>query len=1249
MSEQQFLLDNIDAAFWTVDKVTNKLTVSSGIHRVYGYSSDEFKHNQPLWKDVIYADDIRYSNENLEKLDSGQSVNFEHRIIHKSGEIRWMQCIGTPVMDGNGIVASINGLVIDIHDKKIAQQELGKSRMILQNVLDSVDIGIWSYDEASRTIPFTSAGLSKITGYPAEKFVDRESWKSIIHPNDLSIFEQLSKNLHQGNLDVSEYRIICNNGDIRWVQNRIITTMDRSGNLARLDGVVLDVTPRKWIEEALHRSEQRYKSLFEYNSDIICEVDLGGNILAINPAAEQITGELIRDNDLDLSLVEIFGTDNLQLMAGYFEKAKQGQPQNYEMTSKHSNGKVFHWDMKKIPIYVNNEVVGAYALCKDVTAKKETEKALADREAQYRLIAENMMDLMGVLEIDGTIRFCSPSSSSMLGYDAETMVGTSALIYAHQEDLHIMSSAIRELVQQGINKQFQFRFHHSEGYPIEVECVATPVFDEDGEVESIVVVSRDITEKAKIEKELIASEERYRRLIELSPQPMATYRAGKIIYINPSGVVLLGANSADELIGTSIFNIIPPKYMEVARTRSALVNENKYADSLEYKIIRRDGQLIEAETTSIYDVISQSVLVVFNDITERRKAERALQESEERYRRLVELSPVAIAIYKDKNFIYANTAAINIVGAKHPDEIVGTSPFDWIHPNDRDYALERIENTMVNGYSSPGEYRIIRLDGKEAQVSFTSIFDYKSLSVQLVFEDITARKQAERALMESEELNRRLVELSPEPIVFHQDYKFVYINPAGLNLFQFPDLDDFIGKSIFDYIHSEYSGKAASRLSDIYKQQNTSPFVEQKIIRMDGKVIDVEVIASTIPYKGANAGITLFRDITERIKAEDDRKRAEQMIRDSEDRYVRLQTSLDQFSHSLFGVMKVAEIERRLVLEVQNVLKAADVYLIEVDRKFNVEIKVGNDPIPEQLLKEVFELRDIPICELIDISCGYFLKIGETKGKSYLLCIGKKPPALMIHAKRIWLNTITRYVSVLYDNFLLIQDLTKELEQIASNQVAPPWLLRLLFNLSEHERKRLSQDLHDAALQEQIIWYRKLDQLSTDLSVSPDLREQLQQISQGLLDVVYQIRITCNELRPPMLKEEGLVSSLEALFEFTQLRTNYCIEFDATHFHHILSDDLLLGLYRIVQELLANATKHSKATRVQFTLLSCPERIQLIYMDNGIGMDVSAIEDSFNSMGVYGMKERVRSMDGKLEADSSPNNGLSIFVSVPAF
>ncbi|WP_082129674.1 sensor histidine kinase [Aneurinibacillus tyrosinisolvens] len=759
---------------------------------------------------------------------------------------------------------------------------------------------------------------------------------------------------------------------------------------------------------------------------------------------------------------------------------------------------------------------------------------------------------------------------------------------------------------------------------------------------------------AQLNKELFQSKQQIQNIFDNLDIAIWWYdgKLKKIPFISQGLGKITGYPSEMFTDQNSWKDIIHPDDVPIFETLSANLRRG-IPDISEYRILHANGKIrwvqnrILPTMDKVHNMTRLDGIVV--DITSQKIIEKALAEGEERYRRLVELSPVAISLYRNDKFIYVNPAGMNVVGAERPEDIIGTALLDWIHPDDKNLARDLIENTMLNGYSSPVEYKIFRLNGEVVDVSVTSIYDSQSSLVELVFEDITARKQAKRALLESEERYRRLVELSPEAIVLHCDYKFNYVNPAGIALFGASSLGDMIGGSYLDTVHPDYKEETALCLAGVYEMQCTTSIVEQKLVRFDGTNIDVEVISTPIPYMGKNAGLTLLRDVTDRKKAEEERKFMEQIIRETADRYFLLQTSLDRFSHDLFGVMKVSELERRLVKEVQDVLKAVNVSLLEVHRNNDVAIKSGSYDIPEKLLEDVVirNPRQLPICEIIDTPDGYFLKIGEIRGKSYLLCIGEKLPSLMFTSKRVWLKTITRYVSVLYDNFRLIEDLTKELEQIASGQVAPSWLLRLLFTLSENERKHLSQDLHDAALQEQIIWYRKLDQLSRDRSVPQYLREQLQHITQGLLDVIYQIRITCNELRPPMLKEEGLVSSLEALFEFTQMSTNYCIEFNASDFYHTLHDDLLIGLYRIVQELLANATKHSNASRVHITLSSHPHQLQLIYEDNGVGVDASKMEDSFNSMGVYGMKERVRSMDGEIEFHSSPNKGLAVFISIP--
>lgn len=857
----------------------------------------------------------------------------------------------------------------------LALEQAERKLKLFENMLHTIEVAIWSVDVLKGQFLYVSEAVTGITGCQPDELVDPSSWGNFVHEEDISLYEEWAKKIGQGIPATSEYRIYHKNGEVRWIQARMMPVVDECGQVIQLDGMMVDTTTKKEIEAQLHRSEQKYKSIFHYNSDIICELDLDGDIRAINPAAEKITGERLYGADINFPFEEVFGGDNLHKLTHYFNLAIQGHSQHYEVSSRHQNGKSFQWSMENVPIYVDNRIEGTFVIARDVTAHKQVEAVFADREAQCR------------------------------------------------------------------------------------------------------------------------------RLVELSPVAIAIYKDGVITFLNPAGEKMLG--------------------------------------------------------------------VSFEGVTYR------------------------------------------------------TNIMDWVHPHDRDYAMERMENTLLNGYSPPGEYRIIRADGCIIDISMISVYDSQSASIQLMFEDITVRKQAERALLEGEELNRRLIELSPGAIVLHKDYEIIYANLAGLELFGVSDMRELVGESIFDWIHPDFAEDVRQRLQQIYAQHCVSSLVEQQIVQADGTLIDVEVIASTIPYKGDNAGITLFRDIRERKRADEDRQRAEQSIRESEDRHFRLQTSLDRFSHDLFGVMKVSHLERRLVKEVRDVLGTDHVTIIDL------------------------ESSQIKLCELNETEDGYYLKIGELKGRSKLLCIDEKPAALRITSKRVWLETIARYVCVLLDNFLLIEDLTMELEGTVGQQIAPTWLLRLLFTLSENERKSLSQDLHDSALQEQIVWYRKLEHLVQSSALSGELREQLEQIAQGLLDVIYQIRITCNELRPPMLKEAGLASALHALFDFTQLRTNFCIRFHPAYIEHALNDDQLIALYRIVQEMLANAAKHSSATEVHIGLSSKPCGVQLQYRDNGVGMKLEATEDSFNSMGIYGMKERVRSLNGTIEFQSPESGGMAIYICIP--
>lgn len=375
-----------------------------------------------------------------------------------------------------------------------------------------------------------------------------------------------------------------------------------------------------------------------------------------------------------------------------------------------------------------------------------------------------------------------------------------------------------------------------------------------------------------------------------------------------------------------------------------------------------------------------------------------------------------------------------------------------------------------------------------------------------------------------------------------------------------------------------------------------------------------------------------------------------EQLRRSDERYSALQASLDNFSHDLFGIMKIAELEARLLAEVKLIFQIDCVSLIETQAGHpSCSVKTGTGEVPRAVLNKIrqHQSQQLSIGEVFEYEEGSFLKIGEFKGRTSWLIFGELTDSTRLPVKRIWLKTLIRYVNVVYENLIVIEDLSAELERTMEEQETPPWLLRLFFSLSEHERKRLSQDLHDAALQEQIIWYRKLEQLRTSGLGPDELKEGLAQIGDGLLDVMYQIRLTCNELRPPFLKEWGLVQALETLFDHIQLHADFTIYFEAEHFRDYLNDEQRIAVYRITQELMSNAMKHSKAKEVHVTLTGGKQNLLLSYRDNGVGTKTREQADNgFGSMGIYGMQQRVRSLQGEIQCVSD-KNGFKMRVSIP--
>jgi diguanylate cyclase (GGDEF)-like protein/PAS domain S-box-containing protein len=260
------------------------------------------------------------------------------------------------------------------------------------------------------------------------------------------------------------------------------------------------------------------------------------------------------------------------------------------------------------------------------------------------------------------------------------------------------------------------------------------------------------------------------------------------------------------------------------------------------------------------------------DISPRKEAEEALREAEDRYRRLVELSPEPTFVHQDSRYVYVNLAGAKLFGARDAGELLGRSVFDFLHPDLHEAVRERVRKQVAEGAPAPVVEQVyLRMDGSpvEVEVSAAPFQFHGRPAVQVIARDISRRKQAERTLAELQERYRQLVELSPDAIHIHQEGRLVFVNSACVRLFGAASAEQLLGRSLLDFIHPDQREIVRSRIRYLYEEQKALPGMAQKLLRLDGASVDVEIKAAPFTFEGRPAVQTVVRDVTDRIRAEE--------------------------------------------------------------------------------------------------------------------------------------------------------------------------------------------------------------------------------------------------------------------------------------------------------------------------------------------------------------------------------------------
>jgi PAS domain S-box-containing protein len=662
---------------------------------------------------------------------------------------------------------------------------------------------------------------------------------------------------------------------------------DAQGRPEKILGTIRDISERKRVEDALRASEDRYRQLFDAESDAIFLIDNEtGRILEANNAASALYGysreELLTKKNTDLSsepeetqqvtrgtpaISEQVITIPLRL-----HRKKDGTVFPVEIT-----GRFFTWQGRSVHI----------AAIRDITERKRAEETLRKSEEKYRGLTENIN--LGIYRNtvgpEGKFIEANPSIIGMFGYKSkeEFLAINVSDLYQNPEDRNNFND---KMLKEGVVRGEELWLKKKDGSLFVGSVSAVAVKDEQGHVKYYDGIIDDITERKRAKEALLESHERYSQLANsIADIFFAFDKDLKYTYWNAASEKLMKI-SAEEAIGKSLYDLFPDtpqtriaekKYREVLKTGLSQTFVN------EYKIGGKDYYFEISVYPSKY-----GISVFSKDITERKQAEETLRESEERFRRLSEATFEGILIHEEGKIIDTNRLFATMFGYD-VSEVIGGNALDFATLGLGDVALRHMRTESSEAYEGVA----IRKDGSTfpVEVQAENIL-YKGRTARVTaIRDITERKQAEEALRESEEKYRTLVEKANEAIVIVQDGVFVFTNRRTSDLVGVP-AGDLEGKPFIDFVWPEDRELLIANYRKRIAGETVRDAYDCRIIGAGGRLTWIFLSAAVIRWKGKPATLNLLTDITERKQAEEEVRRKAKELQEKND-------ELTRFTHAV--------------------------------------------------------------------------------------------------------------------------------------------------------------------------------------------------------------------------------------------------------------------------------------------------------------------------------------------------------------
>ena len=750
------IFDSLEEAVLVLTPDRQLVKMNEAGQRMFGYSGEELTDNSVEIFHVDHDHFVEFGSRIQEAFDTGKAAKFEFEIKRRDGEISPTEHTATQMKGEHGEPIGIVSIVRDITDKKIAEKALCESEERFRHAFENANTGVCLVSTDGCFIK-VNARLCEIFGYNKEE-LEGMPVNDITHPEDLGLSPDFFLRSISGEMEniVYEKRFIHNKGHLVWGLISSSIVRDSEGGPIYFISHVQDITQHKFAEEALKKSEEKFSKLFQASPAYISLAALvEGRFIAVNDAFEKITGyeqsEVIGRTVYDLGLwAEPDARDQLVRLI-----KEKSQLRSHKITMIRKDGKLIEglWSIERIEIDGEDCIISVFD---DRTQLLKIQEELRQSEEKFSKLfhANPVYTVFTTLE-DGRFLEVNDAFVKITGFQREEVIGrttTEIGLWANPEERVKLVKLAKE---KDRFRDQRVEFLKKNGEPLVMLWSAERA--EIGGKDCFISALADITDIEKAQTALRESEERFTLFMDHFPGvAFMKDLKGRLVYANKAYRGRWGYKKREDWYGKTDDQLWPPETAaSFNKGDQEVLSKGRSMEFIE-PIPHPDGQIHTQMTTKFLVLKDHEPAYLGGiglDITDLKRTEAALRESEERYRLLVEnQNDLVVKVDKEMRLLYVSPKYCETYG-KTEEELIEKNFMPLVHEEDRPRITKSLERLHHPPYTAQHEERNLTKDGwRWFNWVANGLLDEEGQLEAFVSvgRDITDRKQAEEEKQELE-------------------------------------------------------------------------------------------------------------------------------------------------------------------------------------------------------------------------------------------------------------------------------------------------------------------------------------------------------------------------------------------------------------------------------------------------------------------------------------------------------------------